>query len=129
MQCLIGLTIQPLFTALNTLLVDLHPDQPSTAQAACNLVRCELAAAVLAALDAILRAAGAGWSFTVFGLAMLGILPLLWCLEHYGMEWRQRNMAGDRVQSSMCENLPGATTEGGQREGSDAATQQGSTSM
>ena len=34
----IGLTIQMVFTALNTLLVDTHLDCPSTSQAACNFV-------------------------------------------------------------------------------------------
>ncbi|KAK4142718.1 major facilitator superfamily domain-containing protein [Dichotomopilus funicola] len=60
LQFLIGLTIQMVFTALNTLLVDLHPDRPSTAQAACNFVRCEMAAACLAGLDAFIQSVGPG---------------------------------------------------------------------
>jgi MFS family permease len=92
-QCLIGLTIQPLFTAMNSLLVDLHPDRPSTAQAACNLVRCELAAAVLAALDPMLRTIGAGWAFTVFGIALIVLIPILRWLQVSGMKWRQRRAA------------------------------------
>lgn len=43
-QFFIGLTLQTMFTALSTLLVDVNQECPSTAQAACNLVRCELAA-------------------------------------------------------------------------------------
>jgi predicted MFS family arabinose efflux permease len=50
-QFFIGLTIQTMFTALSTLLVDVNQECPSTAQAACNLVRCEMAAGYLAALD------------------------------------------------------------------------------
>ncbi|KAI0452281.1 major facilitator superfamily domain-containing protein [Xylaria acuta] len=54
-QFFIGLSIQGIFTALSTLLVDIHPDASSTAQAASNLIRAELAAGGLALLDLILR--------------------------------------------------------------------------
>ena len=85
----IGLTSQSLFTALNTLLVDTHQDCPSTAQAACNLVRCETAAGGLAALDLALRAMGPGWCFVLFGAINLLIVPMLLLLQSRGMKWRQ----------------------------------------
>lgn len=94
-QFFIGLTIQPTFTALNTLLVDLHQECPSTAQAACNLVRCEIAAGYLAALDALLRALGPGWTFVLFA----GVLFLATCclvvLEYNGLKWRQSRFSDD----------------------------------
>lgn len=92
LQFFIGLTIQAVFTALNTLLVDIHPDCPATAQAACNLVRCELAAACLAALDAMLRRLGSGWSFTLFGAALLLEAFMLVILQTKGMTWRQSRL-------------------------------------
>lgn len=88
-QFLIGLTLQPMFTALNTLLVDRHQDCPSTAQAACNLVRCEMAAAYLAALDALLRALGPGWTFVLFAAGLFAAVGLLVVLERKGLGWRQ----------------------------------------
>jgi hypothetical protein len=50
-QFFVGLTLQTMFTALSTLLVDVNQECPSTAQAACNLVRCEMAAGYLAVLE------------------------------------------------------------------------------
>lgn len=86
----IGLTIQPVFTALNTLLVDIHSATPSTAQAACNFVRCEMAAGCLAGLDALLVKAGPGWSFLFFGSTMLLEVAMLIILQARGMQWRQK---------------------------------------
>jgi hypothetical protein len=92
LQFFIGLTIQMVFTALNTLLVDVHPDCPSTAQAACNFVRCELAAACLAALDAMLQRLGPGWSFMIFGAALFLEALMLVLLQAKGMVWRQSRL-------------------------------------
>lgn len=91
-QFFMGLTLQPMFTALNTLLVDLHRDEPSTAQAACNLVRCELAAAALAALDPLLQPAalGPGWTFVLFAAALYVSALLLLLLQCQGWKWRQK---------------------------------------
>lgn len=89
MQFLIGLTIQAIFTALNTLLVDIHPTRPSTAQAACNFVRCEMAAACLAALDPLLRSVGPGWTFVLFGATLGLVVLMLLVVELKGMKWRQ----------------------------------------
>ncbi|ORY61678.1 major facilitator superfamily domain-containing protein [Pseudomassariella vexata] len=80
-QFFIGLTIQSLFTALNTLIVDIHQNCPYTAQAACNFVRCEMAAADLAALDPLLRSLGPGWSFVILAALVFFLVPLLLLLE------------------------------------------------
>lgn len=93
-QFFIGLTLQTMFTALSTLLVDVHQDCPSTAQAACNLFRCEIAAGYLAALDALLRAIGAGWTFVLFAATIFLAVLLLWVLQWRGMTWRQNRAVG-----------------------------------
>lgn len=46
--------------ALQTLLVDLNPDSPATAQAGLSLVRCAFSAFGLAALQLIIEAVGPG---------------------------------------------------------------------
>lgn len=92
-QFFIGLTLQSLFTALNTLLVDIHPDCPSTTQAACNLFRCETAAGFLAALDAMLRVLKPGWSFVLFGGLILLSAVILRLIQYRGMQWRQSQIA------------------------------------
>ncbi|KAI1169184.1 major facilitator superfamily domain-containing protein [Nemania serpens] len=96
-QFFIGLTIQGVFTALSTLLVDIHPNASSTAQAASNFVRAELAAAGLALLDPILRGIGAGWAFVLFGVLGLLSIPWLYLLQIKGLQWRQsyRDMAAE----------------------------------
>ncbi|KAL1862501.1 hypothetical protein VTK73DRAFT_6877 [Phialemonium thermophilum] len=88
-QFFMGLTIQTLFTALNTLLVDVHQDCPSTAQAACNFVRCEAAAAWLAGLDPLLGHLGPGWCFVTLGAVLFLAVPALHILQRRGMQWRQ----------------------------------------
>ncbi|KAI0886352.1 MFS general substrate transporter [Annulohypoxylon maeteangense] len=88
LQFLIGFTMQPLFTSLNILLVDLHPDRSSSAQAANNLVRCEFAAIGLAVLEPMLRALGPGWCFVIFALIHSLTLPALWILGEKGLKWR-----------------------------------------
>lgn len=92
-QFFIGLTLQTMFTALSTLLVDVHQDCPSTAQAACNLFRCEVAAGYLAALDALLRTIGAGWTFVLFAATVFLAVLMLWVLQWRGMMWRQNRVA------------------------------------
>lgn len=91
MQFFIGFTMQPLFTSLNTLLVDFHPDRSSSVQAANNLVRCELAAVGLAVLDIMLKALGPGWCFVIFAIIHSLTLPTLWALGRQGPKWRRRH--------------------------------------
>lgn len=91
-QFLIGLTIQTMFTALSTLLVDVNHECPSTAQAACNLVRCEMAAAYLAALDPLLRTTGPGWTFLLLAAILLLSSVILLVLQWRGLRWRQTRL-------------------------------------
>ena len=73
-----------------TLLVDLHPKSPATAQAANNIVRCSLAGGGLALLQVFLDAIGIGWTFTLFGGMCIGCLGLAWLEWRYGKSWRGR---------------------------------------
>lgn len=88
-QFFIGLTIQTMFTAMGTLLVDVNQECPSTAQAACNLVRCEIAAGYLAALDPLLRAIGPGWTFLLVAVIVFFSAIMLLVLQWKGLSWRQ----------------------------------------
>lgn len=85
LQFFIGLTMQVVFTSTSTLLVDLHPECPSTAQAASNLVRCEMSAGMLALLDLLLGKLGPGWCFVLFAALALVSIPLLYLLQRRGM--------------------------------------------
>lgn len=88
LQFFFGVTIVLVFNALQTLLVDLHPDSPATAQAGLNLVRCAFSACGLAALQLIIDAVGPGRCFTLFAGICLGTLPLVWMESKWGIEWR-----------------------------------------
>lgn len=71
-----------------TLLVDLHPQRPSSSQACLNIIRCSLSAAGLAALQPVIDAVGIGWCYTAFaGICTLAI-PLCIAEQRYGREWR-----------------------------------------
>lgn len=83
--------------SLNTLLVDYHPGRSASAQAANNLVRCELSAAGLAALDTMVTRIGPGWCFVVFAIFHGLTLPALLMLERKGIAWRQKNHNRERA--------------------------------
>lgn len=99
-QFFVGLTIQTMFTALSTLLVDVNQECPSTAQAACNLVRCEMAAGYLAALDPLLRAIGPGWTFSLLAAIVLFSAIILLALQWKGLHWRQKGVDTKAAQGT-----------------------------
>ena len=71
-----------------TLLVDVHPKSPSTAQAANSLVRAFLAGGGTALVQILLDSMGVGWTFTLFGVICMGCLGLAWLEWKYGKVWR-----------------------------------------
>lgn len=79
-----------------TLLVELHPTSPASAQAALNIVRCSLAAGGLALLQIVIDGVGVGWCFTIFaGLCISMLLPS-WTVHRYGMVWRKAEIVTTR---------------------------------
>lgn len=89
LQFVMGLTTVATSNTLSTLLVDIFPDRPSTASAACNLVRCLLGAVGAAVVDYMLSGMGYGWCFFFVGMVMLLAMGLLWIEMEYGMRWRR----------------------------------------
>jgi hypothetical protein len=71
-----------------TLLVDVHPKTPSTAQAANSIVRASLAGLGTAVVQIFLDSMGVGWPFTLFGGICLGCLGVAWLEWKYGNVWR-----------------------------------------
>lgn len=76
---------------IGTLLVDIHPNSPSTAQAANSLVRAILAGAGTAVVQELIDAFGAGWTFTIFGAFGMMTLVFAWAEWMYGKSWRLRD--------------------------------------
>ena len=87
LQFVLGMTTTFTFTLCNTLLVDLHPKRPATAQASVNLVRCAMAGVGLAVLQPLINAVGPGWTYVIFAGLTAGSL-VLWSVEvRWGMGW------------------------------------------
>lgn len=81
------------YTTYNTLLVDVFPENPSTAAAAASITRCAMAATGVAILQPLLDAAGRGWYFTLLGLWSGGFGAVaVWLIRRKGMQWRTRRM-------------------------------------
>ncbi|KAL8912457.1 MAG: hypothetical protein Q9171_002550 [Xanthocarpia ochracea] len=91
LQLFTGSTMVALFTMYGTLLTDLNQENPSSAQAAFNLVRCSLAAAGIAAINPLIDALDVGWCFTLYAGFCLGTLPLVVALRRFGNERRASN--------------------------------------
>ncbi|KAK1765304.1 major facilitator superfamily domain-containing protein [Phialemonium atrogriseum] len=89
LQAVLGFASSGIFVALLTLLTDLNPERSSTASASANIVRCGLAAALLAVLQPLIDRVGVGWCFTFLG-ALCGLCgPLLLLEVRRGPEWRR----------------------------------------
>ncbi len=91
LQFFIGGSITILFNACGTLLVDLHPSRPSTAQASLNIVRCTFAAGGLAALQPLINAVGTGWCYTMIALVTGGTATACSIIGRvWGESWRRQ---------------------------------------
>lgn len=78
----------------NALLVDIFPDNPSTAYAAGNVSRCGLSAGVVAALHPLVSVLGAGWFFTGFALIVgFSGIAATTVSQWKGETWRKKRMS------------------------------------
>ncbi|KAG9236957.1 multidrug resistance protein [Amylocarpus encephaloides] len=100
LQFLLGSAASMVFNMCGTLLVDLHPKSPASAQAALNIVRCSLSAGGLALLQFVIDRVGVGWCFTIFAGLCLSMLLPIWTVHRYGMIWRKAQITASRVASA-----------------------------
>ena len=78
------------YNACGTLIIDLHPARPSTAQASLNILRCTLAPGGLAALQPLTDAVGPGWCFTIIALIQgLTAIACVIIVRVWGEDWRR----------------------------------------
>jgi MFS family permease len=90
MQFLCGGAQVATFVNLSTLLTDFNVDRSSTAQASYSLVRCAVAAGVVAVLEPLLERVGVGWCFMVYAALGALCIPMLLVLWRYGWVWRKK---------------------------------------
>ena len=74
---------------LSALMVDIWPGQSAAATAANNLIRCELGAAITAAISPMQISMGRGWTYTTLALISIAASPTLWLMASHGIKWRQ----------------------------------------
>lgn len=96
LQFFIGASITFVFNMCGALLTDIHPENPATAQASSNIVRCALSAAGLAALQELITHIGPGWTFTVFSAMCLTTIPMIMAEIRWGFQWRQERTNKER---------------------------------
>lgn len=105
LQFIIGFSFVGTVNILSTLIVDLFPDRPSTAAAACNIVRCWLGAVGAATIEQMLRGVGWGWGFCFLGILMGCAFVLIWAEQERGIVWRERRLVnmsnGNRNSNTM----------------------------
>ena len=106
-QSVAGFCMQLDFSIYNTLLVDKNHRSPATAQASSNIIRCALAAVVVAFLQQTFAAMGIGWTFTLMSGLCLICLALFTVDYHKGTAWRQNSLRTDNVsERSKSLSLP-----------------------
>ncbi|VVT57708.1 uncharacterized protein SAPINGB_P005830 [Magnusiomyces paraingens] len=101
MTLFISLTGVMFVTISNTLMVDLFPEESSSASACVNLVRCLLCAVGTAVIDRMDRKLGTGGSMTLLsgicGISLVGLV-----VEYkYGMEWNRKRLSNKTLANNI----------------------------
>lgn len=89
----LGYVITSTFNTIQTLLIDFHPNQPSTATAANNLLRCLFGAGALAVVDPMIQKMGIGGTFSLLVGVLFLFSPVYWGLYFWGLGIRQKKYA------------------------------------
>ncbi|WPH03570.1 major facilitator superfamily domain-containing protein [Acrodontium crateriforme] len=92
LQFIIGLSVTGCFQVMNLMIVDYHPQSPSTATAANNLCRCWLGGATGALIIIMIEKMGRGWCFTFVAFVLLIATSILVVLLRNGPKWRRTRM-------------------------------------
>jgi multidrug resistance protein len=103
LQFIMGLCLNGGFQAMSVVLVDMYPQQPSTATAANNLCRCLMGAAGTGIIIQMVEGMGRGWCFTFVSGVVLLCSPILWVLIKWGPGWRDERRAREGVRLTKQE--------------------------
>lgn len=98
-----GFALSAPIGALNTLLVDLYPQNPARVTACLNICRCLLAAAGTAVVQELIDACGYGGSFTLIGGIVVASSSALWVCMKHGPRWREeRYLRIEKQQAAIA---------------------------
>ncbi|KAF2682328.1 MFS general substrate transporter [Lentithecium fluviatile CBS 122367] len=105
----IGFGVSTAFNITNTLLIDLHRNQPATATAAVNFVRCLMSAGGCAAIIPMCHAMNPGWAFTFIALIYTALIGVVFWVMKAGMRWRQEAEREKRMKDGSTHPEPPTT--------------------
>ncbi|KAJ6456489.1 MFS general substrate transporter [Mycena sanguinolenta] len=80
----VGIFTMAIMNSAQTLILDLVPSQGSSVTACNNLVRCALSATMVAVIQLILTALGAGWTYVLLAGLCVVASPLIWVVIRIG---------------------------------------------
>ena len=86
----IGYSVYALYQITAMLIIDIYPENPATATAANNLIRCSFAAASTACAVPFVNLIGVGWAYTLAACTAILMGLMLWCLMMFGPQWRRK---------------------------------------
>ncbi|KAJ6526926.1 MFS general substrate transporter [Mycena vulgaris] len=89
----VGFFSMALMNAVQTLILDLVPGQGSSVTACNNLVRCALSATMVACIELVLAALGAGWTYVLLAGVCVVASPLIYVVMRIGPACRARRRA------------------------------------
>ncbi|EME45832.1 hypothetical protein DOTSEDRAFT_71507 [Dothistroma septosporum NZE10] len=98
----IGFGVSTSFNLTNTLLIDIHKDQPATATAAVNFVRCLMSAGGAAAIIPMTKAMGIGWAFTFIAFVYFVLLGVVFWMMGNGQKLRARAVEKKRAKDERA---------------------------
>ncbi len=98
-----GLFFAGAMNAINTLIVDTHPESPATAVAANNLFRCLVSSAATAIALPLINRIGMGWTSVCIAALWLCFSPLLWIVMFYGADWRKADREKKEKKAKAAE--------------------------
>ncbi|KAJ6097868.1 hypothetical protein N7499_002242 [Penicillium canescens] len=88
LQFIIAYGSTAIFTINSALVIDLYPGASASATAVNNLMRCLIGAAGVAAVQPIIDAITAQWTFVLLAGITIAMLPLLMVEMRWGYQWR-----------------------------------------
>ena len=101
-----GLFFSGAMNAINTLIVDTHPESPATAVAANNLFRCLVSSGATAIALPLINRIGMGFTSVCIAGVWLCFSPLLWIVMFNGARWRQQEKeAREKKKKQLDQNV------------------------
>ena len=86
----IGYSVYALYQITALLIIDIYSENPATATAVNNLIRCSFAALSTACAVPLVNSVGSGWTNTFAACTAIIMGLILWTLMMHGPYWRQQ---------------------------------------